>query len=394
MRIIRLASAAIVCLTGLVALHAQEEEGGDPRDEIITDFGLDEYIYTPKMTLRLGMRQLSGDKTSFTGKGTVSSGALLSDYTSAGLTRYYHDGTVFKDTRKITDPDGNTAPINPDGRTNSWSYNFLGQIQDDGTMAFHGYSAVMADPGTISKNGDSSYGVEVVVSRDMKQLTKKLAWTLFMGMSLNQVKASKSADVAATVTTTTDYYSLNGQTPPAPPYLAPSSGVTAVQNPDGTYTTVSTDTTTLLGAAPLGRIVTITPGVVKNSWRVRAGYFTFRVGPSLTYSFTEKFKATASVGGALVFVGSNYTVSEDFKPDVGDDVVKTDSSSTERVLPGFYADATLEYDLTERAGAYAGAFFQDTGSYDQTIASTDSNYATRVDLSRLQGLRLGMNIRF
>jgi len=392
MKLSRLAPVAVLLFAGLTSLRAQE--GGNPQDEIITDFGIDEYIYMPKFTLRLGMRQLSGTRTSFTGHGTVASVVPLSDTTTPNLTRYYHDGTVFKDTRSITDSDGYSTPISPDGYTNSWSYNFAAQIGADGNMAFHGYSAVMADPGVRDKTANASRGVEVVVSRDMGQLNKKLAWTLFAGLSLNDINSTRSENLAATVTTITDYYTLNGQTPPAPPYLAPSGGATSVTNADGTVTTVNNDTTTLLGSKPLGRVTSVANGFIANKWKVRGAYFTLRAGPSVSYAITEKLKATVSVGVATVFVGSSYTVDQIYTPEVGNDIVSTVDSTTEKLLPGYYADATIEYDMTERAGAYAGAFYQNTGSYEQRIGTTDANYATKIDLASLQGFRLGMNFRF
>ncbi len=392
MKILRLAPIALLAFSGLVTLRAQE--GGAPPDEIITDFGIDEYIYVPKFTLRLGTRYLSGGKASFAGKGVVNSVVPPTDYTSPNLTRYYHDGTVFQDTRTIVDSDGFATPITPDGFTNSWSYNYTGQVAADGNMAFHGYSADITDPGTMNRKVQSSYGVEVVVSRDMTQLSKRLSWTLFAGVSLNQVNSKQTLDLPATITTITDYYTLNGQTPPAPPYLAPSSGSSSVTLADGTVSTVNTDTTTLLGSAPLGRITTVTSGIVTNRWHVRGGYFTFRAGPALTYAITEKLKATVSVGPALVFVGSTYTVDQIYVPDVGADVISTVDDTTEKFLPGYYADGSLEYDISDRAGAYAGAFYQGTGSYQQQVSTTTANYITKVDMASMQGFRMGMNFRF
>jgi hypothetical protein len=83
-----------------------------------------------------------------------------------------------------------------------------------------------------------------------------------------------------------------------------------------------------------------------------------------------------------------------YKPEVGNDILGTVDSTTTKLLPGYYADATLEYDFTERAGAYAGAVYQSNGSYDQTIATTDANYLTKIDLASLSGFRMGMNFRF
>ena len=387
-----LALGAFLMTAGLRALHAQE--GGGGQEEIITDFGIDEYIYTPKFTLNIGMRSLSGSKTSFAGRGLVASVVANPDYTSANIPRIYHDGSVSVDTRATVDPDGNVSLIKPDGYTNTWGYTFVNQIGADGNMAFHTYSADIIDPGERDKSANSSRGVEVVVARDMGQLTKKIDWKLFAGMSLNDLNSMRTEEVGATVTTVTDYYTLNGQTPPLPPYNGPTAGSSGVIGADGSTGSIAVDTTTLLGNAPLGRTTTVSNGVVFNRWKVKGGYFTFRAGPSATYAITEKLKATLSVGAALVFVGSTYTVEQVFTPDVGTDIISNVDNTTNKLLPGYYADATVEYDFTERAGAYAGAVYQSNGSYDQTIATTTANYTTKIDLASLQGFRLGMNFRF
>jgi hypothetical protein len=64
------------------------------------------------------------------------------------------------------------------------------------------------------------------------------------------------------------------------------------------------------------------------------------------------------------------------------------------LLPGYYADATVQFDLTERAGLYAGAIFQSAGSYTQTADSATGSYSTKIDLSNQNGLRAGLSIRF
>ncbi|MDB6127200.1 MAG: hypothetical protein JWM35_1096 [Verrucomicrobia bacterium] len=256
MKTLRLAALGAFFITlSFKALHAQE--GQNPQEEIITDFGIDEYIYTPKFTLSVGMRSLDGAKSSFTGRGLVASVAPLADSTTPGVNRYYHDGTVFADGRTITDADGNTSPVSPDGFTNSWSYNFARQVTADGNLSFHTYSADIADPGIRNQNADSSRGVEVVVARDMGKIGKKMEWKIFAGISLNDINSSRLEKLTATVTTTTDYYNLNGQTPPAPPYVGPTSGATTVVAGDGTVVSVPIDTSVLIGSSPLGRLRTL-----------------------------------------------------------------------------------------------------------------------------------------
>ena len=392
MKLLRLAFGALLFTAGFAALRAQD--GPPPQEEIITDFGLDEYIYTPKFTLNLGIRGISGAKASFTGHGSIISAQPYNDITTPNLLRTYSDGIVAGDTRTIIDIDGNASPISPDGFTNSWSYNYAGQVQSDGNLAFHSYTANIADPGLRQEKLDQNEGVEVVVARDMGNLTKKISWKLFAGLSLNEINTNRTENLASTITTITDYYSLNGQNAPMAPYAGPSTSTVAITNSDGTTTNSTVDNTTLLGNHPLGRTTTVTSGLVSDHWRVKGGYFTLRAGPSLQYDITEKLKATVSAGAALVFAGSTYSVDQIYTPAVGDGIISTVEDTTEKLLPGYYADATLEYYFTDRAGAYAGAVYQSNGSYDQYISTPDASYATKVDLSTLSGFRMGMNFRF
>jgi hypothetical protein len=65
-----------------------------------------------------------------------------------------------------------------------------------------------------------------------------------------------------------------------------------------------------------------------------------------------------------------------------------------KLLPGYFADATVQFDLTERTGFYAGAVFQSAGSYEQRIDSDNAHYSTKVDLANMSGFRAGLSYRF
>jgi hypothetical protein len=87
-------------------------------------------------------------------------------------------------------------------------------------------------------------------------------------------------------------------------------------------------------------------------------------------------------------------VTETFIPEEGADITVTEANQTSKLLWGYYADATFQYDLTDRTGFYAGAVFQSAGSYNQHLQSTISDYTAKVDLGNQNGLRAGMTIRF
>ncbi|HUR60568.1 MAG TPA: hypothetical protein VM029_22800, partial [Opitutaceae bacterium] len=336
------------------------------------------------------------------------------------LARTYHDGAVQPDGRvaprvdssgnPIIDPQTGSAifdPIAPDGRTNTWSYSDARQLSaQEGYVAFHSYSAEVTDTAVRQKDSASTFGMELAVSRDMGALfgSKRLAWTITAGMSVNDLSANTADNVGARVRTVTDYFSLFGNTPPAAPYSAPSSSTTNVLDPSGNpvvdesgvVRTITTDTTVLLGNAPAGRTddSIATTASVNNRWKLRGAYFTFRAGPTLWIPITARLKASLSAGAALVYAGTDYTVTQVFQPELGAEISDTSTSAAYKLLAGYYADASLQFDITERAGIYAGAVFQSTGSYTQELNSATANYSTKVDLGNQSGLRAGMSIRF
>lgn len=409
--------AFLLFATAIGIMRAQEERAGPPTE--IPDFSnLDEYIYETKSTVILGFRHLSGAKTSFSGQGKVLGKEDPGAATGANLSRIYHNGSVQQDARTtprldnsgntIVDPDTGAAafdPIPPDGRTNTWSYTDARQLTSDGFLAFSTYSADIIDTKTRTNSAASTNGLELAVMRDMGKLFgSRVSWNLTAGMSVNDISSDRTENVLANLTTLTDLYSLYGQTPPAAPYSAPSFTNTPVLDASGnpvvddagTGRTITTETSVLIGNEPAGRTVTTSTNEtsVTNRWKLKGAYFTFRAGPTVWIPITSRFRASFSLGVALIYAGTNYAVTESFTPDIGSELTETNSSDESKLLPGYYADATLQFNLTERAGFYAGAIFQSAGSYDQELVSTNAHYATKIDLANQRGLRAGMTIRF
>jgi hypothetical protein len=416
MKYLRFALIALASTLG-VAL-AQDEERRAPPVEIPDFSNLDEYIYEPKSVVTFGFRYIGGAKTSFYGRGTIPSPQDPGAATGANLLRAYHDGQVQPDARTVArldnsgnpviDPQSNTAifdPIAPDGKTNTWNYADASQLALPGFVRFSSYSAEVVDSAVREKKSGSTAGMDLAVSRDMGKLFgSRLAWNLTAGMSVNDISSKRNDYVMATVKTTSDYYSLYGRTPPDAPYTSPSStsenvvdaAGNAVLGTDGVAQTISVDTSVLLGNEPAGR--TVTPDTndtsVKNRWKLKGSYFTFRAGPTVWVPFTTRLRASVSVGAAMVYSGTSYTVTQSLQPAIGAEISDTSSSEAYKLLPGYYADATVQFDLTERTGFYAGAVFQSAGSYTQMVDTANSHYATKIDLANQSGLRAGLSIRF
>ena len=415
MKYLRLALVAYASSLGLAL--AQDEERRAPPVEIPDFSNLDEYIYEPRSTVTFGFRYFGGAKTSFSGQGRIPSPEDPGAATGANLSRIYHDGSVQPDARVVArldssgnpviDPQTNSGvfdSVAPDGKTNTWNYTDASQLTSDGFVRFSSYSAEIIDATTRQKSGAASAGMDIAMSRDMGKLMGRFPWTLTAGMSISDISTDLQDRVRATITTVTDYYSLFGQTPPDAPYSAPSSSTTTlldasgnpVVNDDGSTATVTTDTTVLIGNEPAGRTTTpVTDDTsVRNRWKLKGSYFTFRVGPTLWLPITTRLRASVSAGAALVYSGTSYTVTQTFEPALGAEISESGTSAAYKLLPGYYADASLQFDLTERAGIYAGAVFQSAGSYKQSVNSENLDYSTKIDLANQSGVRAGMSIRF
>ena len=360
---------------------------GLAQEDTIPIFNLDDYYAEPKMNLSVGFRALTGPKLDFIGSPGVTSKIPAffdsGDSTSAGVARYYNDGYVELDKR--TDADGNALT---DGMSNTWAYADNAQRLDTGYLAFHLFSADITDNNTRNADPGNSYGTELIVSRDMGKIGSRIQWKLFAGFSINNINTGLRDNVLATIFTQTDQYFMNGQTVPDAPYSAPST----ITDENG----VVTDTTVLIGQKPDSRTTTtVTDNVsVSNYWKLRGSYLTFRTGPSISFSFSEKFRFTVSAGPAMVYVGTDYSLAQTLSPEIGEDQTVTISDIGDDLLTGYYADANMEYVLTDRAELYVGAFFQGSGEYEQDLSSQNSSYSTRLDLSSLKGLRAGLNYRF
>jgi hypothetical protein len=246
--------------------------------------------------------------------------------------------------------------------------------------------------------------MELSVARDMGTLGKKLSWSLFFGMSLNDIRAGSSDAIKSNLTTTTDTYDLFGATPPGPgtfPNQTTINVTDANGNPvvdtNGNQVTQIVSVSPLLGDQPLSRVTgtVVDFSSLVDTFKLHGAYATFRAGPTVTYSFNDHLKLNVSVGPALIYAGTMYNVTEDLTPATGDPIVDTLTDTTEKLVPAVYFDATMQYDITDRTGLYLGGVFQDGGSYTQTANSTSyGTYTTKVDFSDQNGVRTGLSFKF
>ncbi len=396
-----------LCLLTATVGFAESDSQPEPPSNLF--FDTDVYIYEPKFSISFGARGLSGAKSSFGGIGIITDTgqSIGGDTTSTNAQRIYHDGIVGIDSRTVVVDDGNGAntslPITPDGQTNTWGFAQASQILSDGSIAMHSYSATVSDGGPRQKNPGSSAGIELTVARDLGKITSRFDWNVAAGLSLNDIRSKLTSTEKATITTVTDVYSLNGAPAPAPPYNGPASSVVnlvdssgnPILNADGSQQTLTVNAP-LLGNTPVSRTTTTTVDTtsVTNHYRLKGGYYTFRAGPTLIMPITGALRATLSLGAVLVYSGTTYTVEQDFTPATDNEIISFVSNTKNRLLPGYYVDANMELWLSGRTGFYLGAVYQNSGEYVQTLNTDSTSYSTKVDLSSLQGFRMGVNFKF
>jgi len=415
--------AFCVALLSVCGLKA-DDSGQKPQQppEEIPDFNnLDEYVYVPKTTLNMGFRFIfTGPKTTFWGNSSIPAPENPSVSGVANISHTYHDGTVNSDSRTISVDDGNggvtTIPVPSDGKTNTWSYVSTNQITPDDYMTFHTYSAQVADPTSHDRSGVANAGVELAASREMGKLGKRFSWNITAGFSITDIRSAIFANVGANITTVTDTYDLFGQIPPVAPYSSPGSASQNVVNnagvsvtdSSGTTVTQTVDQTTLLGNVPLSRTTTtaFSADSVTNRYYIDGAYYTLRIGPTLVMPVGSHFKVNLSVGPALIYSGASFGVEEFLYPATGDTIIQTIQKENSHLLPGYYGDLSIQYDVTETAGLYVSALYEGAGSYSQSVGSGDvlpgqpvetggsGSYSTRINFDNQSGVRAGMTVKF
>jgi hypothetical protein len=397
---------------GLCHVHGQygapkddsdEKEQAQPPEEIPDFNNLDEYTYQPKSSLEYGFRFMAGPKVKFGGVGKVIAPESVTDTTTPNIYRIYHDGAVDPDGRSLAIGTGSgtgEVPVGADGKSNTWTYTDPTQLTADDFIQMHIYSAAVPSVAPLGISAKSGMGAELFNSVDMGKIGRRMKWSFFGGVSLSGINGATYTNEDAVLTTVTDTYNLFGQTPgtagPGTPYSSPSTTTDTITTNGGSTESASVNSTTLISNTPVDRGITTTPGfLVTDHFKLSGEYFTIRGGPQLEYDFNDHLKALVSVGPALIYAGTSYTTTELLQPPTGDPIVDIISDGVSVFRLGGYADATLEYDLTDTTGFYLGAFFQGAGSYSQHVYDGyGSDYTAGVNLNDQQGLRTGMSYRF
>lgn len=355
-------------------------------------------FYEPTAGLMISVNYGGKARVNFRDVGTLSSVLSVGDTTSE-VTRVYHDGRVSVDARRTTDG----ADFPDDGRTNSWGYQSMDQVTEDGSgIGFHRYSA-LSDGNVITEETGAVPGMDVELMRRFGNIggrsgrgQARMVWGGMLGFGVIGVNANTRASTAASLVTLTDFYSLDGAPAPDAPYLAPSSENVSVTLPSGATSNLTVDTTTFLVNRPYSRTETVDPGAaqIEGYWQVKGAYLNLRAGPWVRWNISETFSLRASVGISASFLGADFRLDErlvnedfDFNLRLGDATAK----EVQQASIGVMGTIDVELWLTSRTGFFAGAMYE---SKTDDMILRASGRTAEFSLSGGTGFRFGFTSRF
>jgi hypothetical protein len=358
-----------------------------------------QFFQPPQSYFSAGLHYSGKFSAKFGNIGTIGTNKSVGDEISE-LNRTYNDGFVSKDTR--TTDNGEDLP--DDYRTNTWGYLYDSQVTSDQRgIAFHTYSTAASGSRVATDEGMSS-GVDLEYARRLQSfgqrnwaMEPKISWGIMLGVTASGVNAKTSGEINANLITTTDTYSLNGAAVP-PVGSQPSTSTETVTNPDGTTSTISVNTTTLLANRPDNRQVDIAENgaKVQGFWQIRGAYYTFRGGAWVRWQPTPRLAIRASLGPAVTWLGAHMRYDERLLTEGflnTTDLIGESGRDDDRsfYIPGVFGSLDLEWWLTPRTALFFSGTFEE---YFGDISLTTAGRTADIKFSGGIGVRTGVITRF
>lgn len=276
-----------------------------------------------------------------------------------------------------------------DGRTRAWSAASESQVSGD-TIAMHLYSS-QSTGATAMSDSTASGGVEIAVNRRIRRFGRRVELGIGGLFALNDIDAGARETITADLIATTDFYRMYGTSPEEFPYTGPT--FEDWTGPNGQKVTNGRETTTAIDQIAFERqIITIPDGaIIDGAWKINGAYYVVRAGPMVRVFITNRLAVSFEAGFAAAFVGTDYEVREAMElPGLEKPLVTTEEDETSKVLTGFYGAGAVEYWMTERTNAYAGAAYESLDSYQQSV----NGRTAEIDVGSTVTVRMGLTTRF
>ena len=262
----------------------------------------------------------------------ASPGAAL-----GGIDHNYNDGYV------RVDYSGNYG-----GETWNWNYNHAAQV--------HGQSVVLSasNPGDLGgkTDGDPQHGLELTFNRELGHLGR-CPWGVEAAFGFTDLTFRQSATVTGGPLTV-DAYAMSPEAGPVP---LPPQGTFAGPGP-------------MLSDTPARLPVTVAS-------ELTGAMYGFRVGPYLDIPLGERVTFTLSAGLAVAVLDTEFSYQQTYTAPDAAAVSQARTGTHSDVLPGGFVAGNLSCRLGKGWTVFAGAQYQNTGTYTHTLADKQAQVDLR-----------------
>ena len=255
------------------------------------------------------------------------------------------------------------------GQTRDWAFLDDRQVVN-GQLHLNSFSAESSGANFARDAEGSGLGVELGVSKRILKFGRKTDVSLSATIGTSDFESRTADRITANLVTLTDVYNILG-TAPAASYLAPDfellfDDIGNEVAGDGREITIP-----LQQLTADRRITTVPNGAnIQGEWEVKGAYYSIRVGPEIRSHISEKLAFTAGAGFLGVYVGSDFSVTETLDLDGYPTFTTIQVNATENMtdlIAGFYAEATVEYWITQRTGFFIGATYESVDDFVQAF---------------------------
>ncbi len=253
-----------------------------------------------------------------------------------GMNRTYVDGYV------NVDSSGNAG-----GQTWNWGYQNASQVQG-GTLTMH--SVTVTGNATSSQNTDPNPGFDLAFGHHFGTVLGG-KWGLQGAFDFTTVSVNDSQPVSGMAIFISDAYSLGAVVPP----LAPYSGSYNGPGP-------------LLGDTPT-RTMSSTSLLITGQRTLEAQVCAFRAGPYYEFPMGKRWSGRLGGGVVLAVADTQYTFNETVTFGNGMAFKNAGSGSGAELQAGGYLEGKLLYALTADTSLFAGAQYENLGTFSRNAGS-------------------------